>query len=215
MKYKDRYNIEDMEEGEFEPGSKCRVLKNLVSIKKKKEMDELEFGELARVLDDSLDFYDSHFAFTSAELCRLHKCWLGAIYSWAGSYRQVNMSKDGFPFAAARLIPSLMSRFEKNQLNKYTPCHFSDLNEIIEALAIVHVEFILIHPFREGNGRMGRLLASIMAVQAGLPLLDFSGIRGKKKLEYFAAVQAGISNNYEPMKKVFAAVITRTMKIYR
>lgn len=44
----------------------------------------------------------------------------------------------------------------------------------MEAIAVVHVEFILIHPFREGNGRMGRMLASVMAMQASKPELNFS-----------------------------------------
>jgi len=142
----------------------------------------------------------------------LHENWLGDIYSWAGSYRQVNMSKGSFLFAAAHLIPSLMNHFEKKVLKKYTPCHFKNNDEIIEAIAIVHNEFILIHPFREGNGRIGRLLATIMAVQAGLPPLDFGGIKGKKKLEYFRAVQEGLSN-YEPMKKIFESIVKRTLRI--
>jgi len=33
--------------------------------------------------------------------------------------------------------------------------------------AEVHTELVLIHPFREGNGRCSRILASIMALQAG------------------------------------------------
>lgn len=41
------------------------------------------------------------------------------------------------------------------------------------ALAETHAELMLIHPFRDGNGRLGRLLATLMALQAGLPVLDF------------------------------------------
>jgi len=47
--------------------------------------------------------------------------------------------------------------------------------EVIKALAVVHTELVLIHPFRaEGNGRVARMLATLMALQAGLPPLDFS-----------------------------------------
>jgi cell filamentation protein len=76
----------------------------------------------------------------------------------------------------------------------------------------VHTELILIHPFRDGNGRCARLLAMLMGLQAGLPALDFGGIRGAKKREYFAAVQAGLSRDYDPMTKVFSEVIARTLK---
>jgi cell filamentation protein len=41
-------------------------------------------------------------------------------------------------------------------------------------LAVTHVELILIHPFREGNGRLARLLADVMAVQADRGLLDYT-----------------------------------------
>ena len=45
---------------------------------------------------------------------------------------------------------------------------------MIEALAITNCELVLIHPYGEGNGRKPRLLETLMALQAGLPLLDFS-----------------------------------------
>jgi len=47
-----------------------------------------------------------------------------------------------------------------------------------------------------------------------LPLLDFSDIRGKKKKEYFAAVQAGMDRNYEPMTTVFSDVIRKTLRTH-
>jgi len=62
---------------------------------------------------------------------------------------------------------------------------------VAHALAAVHTEFILIHPFREGNGRVGRMLAIVMAAQAGYPALDFGHLKGMKKQEYFRAVKAG------------------------
>jgi len=42
-----------------------------------------------------------------------------------------------------------------------------------------------------------------MALQSGLPLLDFSPVTRKKREEYFAAVRAGLERNYEPMEKIF------------
>ncbi len=51
-----------------------------------------------------------------------------------------------------------------------------------------------------------------MALQAGLPVLDFGGIKGRKRNEYFAAVRAGIGRNYLPMTKLFQAVISRSIK---
>ncbi len=67
------------------------------------------------------------------------------------------------------------------------------------------------HSSREGNGRLGRLLATLMALQAGLPPLDFSEMAGHLKEDYFAAVRAGLEQNYEPMKEMFDVVIKETL----
>jgi len=67
-------------------------------------------------------------------------------------------------------------------LRVYTPCNFADKEKVIEALANVHTELVLIHPFREGNGRLARMLAIMMGLQAGLPPLNFSRIKGARSL---------------------------------
>ena len=44
-----------------------------------------------------------------------------------------------------------------------------------------------------GNGRIARLLATLMALQAGLTPLDFTGVRGQARQRYFAAIQAAMN----------------------
>ena len=78
---------------------------------------------------------------------------------------------------------------------------------MLKALAEVHVE---IHPFREGNGRIARLLSVLMALQAGLPPLNFSQLRATKRDEYFAAVQSGMDRDYKLMERIFSEVIEWT-----
>ena len=62
-------------------------------------------------------------------------------------------------------------------------------------------------PASGSNGRVSRLLSTLMALQAGLPLLDFSGIKGKQRDAYFAAVRAGMGRNYAPMVEIFRKVV--------
>ena len=104
------------------------------------------------------------------------------------------------------MLKSIGEPVEEKKLKKYTPCIFEDSSKIVEAIAEVHTELVLIHPFREGNGRVSRVLATLMALQAGLPLLDFSAMNEQKE-KYFAAVQAGLERNYQPMETLFADVI--------
>jgi len=205
----DRYDTSSNEEGQYQPGSNNQVLINMLGITEPDELDEIELGlldELARVLQDEIEVDQ---CISAADLCEWHRRWLGNIFSWAGQYRSVNMAKGDFQFAAAHLVPQLMKVFEEKFLNEYTPCEVSDNEQLVEALANVHVEFILIHPFREGNGRLGRLLATIMALQAGRPPLDFTYLTENKN-EYIQAIHAGL-DNVEPMKDLFRRVLQQSV----
>ena len=211
MKKNGRYDTSNLAEAQFEPGSQGRVLKNLPGIKRKREMDEVESIALKTVLDKLLDTYDENHRFIETDIKQMHKLWLGEIYEWAGKYRQVNVSKGDFPFAAAKQIPRLMSNFEKSSLRKHTPCNFKSSKRVIQALAEVHVEFVLIHPFREGNGRVARIISTLMAAQARLPVLDFTDITGRKRKDYFSAINRGLEMDYKPLEKIFSRIIERTL----
>ena len=202
-----RYDTSGYPEDQYEPGSDGTVLRNLRGITSRDEMEIVETEELWRTQEFLLNIIEEDQRLTAHDIFDMHRIWLDTVYEWAGKERRVNVSKDDFTFAMAHTISTLMAEFERNQLSRYTPCQFSDNDEIAQALAEVHVELMLIHPFREGNGRLGRLLATLMALQAGLPFLDFSVLAGEKKEEYFSAVRAGLDRNYAPMKQLFFAMI--------
>lgn len=211
MKKGSRYDVSGLAEAQFEPGSNEQVLRNRLGIKTATEMDVLEARALQRVMNDAVRQFGESHRFTAADICGLHKAWLGDTYDWAGNYRQVNISKGNFPFAAAAQVPGLMAQFERDLLARYTPCVFADRAAVVAALAVTHVELVLVHPFREGNGRVARVLSLLMALQARLPLLNFAAMAGEQRETYFAAVQAGLDRNYQPMEQLFAGIIEQSL----
>jgi cell filamentation protein len=209
-----RYSTADLPEDQYEPGSNGTVLRNLLGITDHVIMGEAETDALWRVQNKLIAEVTNDQSFTAQNICEMHRQWLKNIYTWAGKTRSVNISKGGFDFAQARVIPALLDEFERRQLRTYTPCNFVSHDEIANALAEVHVELMLIHPFREGNGRLGRMLATLMALQAGLPLLDFSELDGEKRKFYFAAVRAGLDRDYQPMKQIFNRIIEDSLQAF-
>lgn len=53
--------------------------------------------------------------------------------------------------------------------------------------AVVHNQFENIHPFRDGNGRVGRILLNNILIKNGLPPIN---IDFKNRIEYYASLQA-------------------------
>lgn len=125
----------------------------------------------------------------------------GNVYDWAGS-----LTKDSFQFAATDRIPLLRDGFEKQFLSRSGELKSLARLELVSYLAECHVEFILIHPFREGNGRLSRLLCDVLSVLAGKGLLDYS-LWDEHKAYCFKAIQAGVSGNYSPMKQLVSDIL--------
>jgi len=203
-----RYDVLRHAETQYQPGSNRRVLQNLLSIRSVREMARVEQREFIRMSGTAVRTYEPHHRFTAKDLCELHRSWLGDVYAWAGEYREVNVSKGGFLFAAAGHIPRLMQEFETDCLARNTPLHADGRRDLALALAETHTEFLLLHPFRDGNGRMARLLAVLMALQAGIQKPRFDLMLTRQKAEYFAAVRAGLDRNYEPMRRIFASILS-------
>lgn len=206
-----RYAAAGME-SEFQPGSRGRVLRNLLGITRVREMEEVESQALTAAQRVALEIYGPNHRFTPADIRRLHRMWLGSIYPWAGKYRTVNIGKGGFQFAHAPLIPRLMAALGREVLRRHTPCGNASDVTVARSLAEVHAELILIHPFRDGNGRVARLLTLLMASQAGLAPPSLRALAGGGKSRYVQAVHAAMGCDYAPLEKLFASAIERTRR---
>ena len=195
-----RYQV-DGPQGALQPGSDEQVLANKLDITSADEIAEAELLLLGKLYEAVLvdDLPDR--TLTVEDLFTWHRRWLGNLYDFAGGLRTVNVSKGGFLFANAAFVPKLLQEFERDCLQRDTPCGGLDDTALALAIAVCHVELILIHPFREGNGRLARLLADVMAVQAGHEPLDYSAWDADKE-RYFAAIRAGQGSDYTPMQRL-------------
>jgi cell filamentation protein len=101
---RDKYDLSGFSETQFEPGSRKRVLKNLMGIKNKLDMDKIEAVALKQTEDLLFHTYDRKHRFSAADLCKIHKIWLGKIYEWAGKYRNIDLAKGNFRFAHAKYL---------------------------------------------------------------------------------------------------------------
>lgn len=98
-----------------------------------------------------------------AFVLNLHAILLNGIQSDAGRYRQhgVRIVGANLPTANYLKIPELVPIILRKAARR--------VNDIIGLVATVHAEFERIHPFSDGNGRVGRLLMTAMLLKANLP----------------------------------------------
>lgn len=99
-----------------------------------------------------------------SDILKIHKLFYHRIDSMhSGRYRKIKIFVSGsrYNFPLPEKVPLLMIKFLK-RLSSMKKKHHP-----VEYAALVHKEFVEIHPFVDGNGRTARLLMNLVLLQAG------------------------------------------------
>ncbi len=185
----------------FSSQDESELLPNLLNLTDKETIEQSEFEGFLLSELTLIDELSVRTKFNIKYIKRIHKLALGHLYSFAGKYRTVNISKGGFLFPSAQFISKNMDAFEDEILSKL-PNKYNNIDSLIRAIAVVHGELLFIHPFREGNGRTARVLANLMARKQGHKGLNFDKIDDKVFPKYLSAVQAVADKDYTKMEGI-------------
>jgi Fic family protein len=125
-------------------------------------------------------------------LCSLHKILLEDVRGRdtnPGCFRSVQnyIGKEQNPETATFIPPPVeeLQGLLRNLVNYIN--NENDYPPLVK-IALIHYQFETIHPFEDGNGRIGRLLNSILLIRMGLldtPILYLSGFLEENREEYY------------------------------
>lgn len=125
-----------------------------------------------------------------------------------GKYRTTNVIISGAEHKPPRNfeVQSQMQEFIKEYEEKRSKLH------PIELASFVHIEFVKIHPFIDGNGRTSRLLMNLELIKAGFPPVV---IELEDRLEYYKALDlAHTTKNYKPFIELMKKVVEKSFEPY-
>lgn len=98
---------------------------------------------------------------------------------------------------AAEEVPSLMAEVVDG-LREADP----EVDEVVRA-AMAHLNVISIHPFRDGNGRISRIVQSLVLAREGARSPEFFSIEeflGNHTQDYYAALREAQAGSYQPQR---------------
>lgn len=166
------------------------------SITTRTELDSLEQGNILEAVD-WIETGRIGDILAEGFVRKLHEKMFGRVWKWAGKYRlsdkNIGVTWDMIPEEIAKLIGDARYWVDERP--------FPD----DEAGARFHYRFELIHPFPNGNGRLGRLLTDLLMEKklgaerfswGGTNLSRENGVR-KRYLEAIREVDR--SGNYRPL----------------
>ncbi len=167
--------------------NKLNIINEIELAKKEEEMSKKKAVELyEKGLLDTLDVG------TFEGLAFIHSYLFGEIYDFAGKLRTVNISKGNFRFIPILYLENALFEIEK------MPQSTSD--EIIEK----YVEMNVAHPFREANGRSGRIWLDLIFKKELSKVVDWSQI---EKEDYLQAMERSPAKDVE-IKALLKSALT-------
>lgn len=154
-----------------------------------KEIREVENHKQA------FDFMLNHKGdLTKRFVLKLHKKLMhNILWKHAGKFRDVQVLIRG-----ANFVPPPPKKVENEfkNLMRWYGSNKKKYNPVVVA-AYFHFVFESIHPFRDGNGRAGRLLMNFILNKNGFPMID---IKNTNRMEYYKSLQEAQENtNLKPL----------------
>ena len=184
------------------------VLRNKLGITDLATLQTAEEKALARAYRDLLREVRIHTPITSDLLRRVHARIFGELYEWAGRWRTVWISKPGITWPAPDFLDANMTAFDRDVLQKYPASDLVDEGVFCAAVGEIQGEFLVIHPFREGNARTIKLATDLLAAQTGRPLLAYDQSEAGRQ-DYLTAATAAFKRDYAPMIDVIRGAVAR------
>lgn len=130
-----------------------------------------------------------------------------------GEFRRFQnfVAPKGTPIEKATYVPPPVDRMAALLDDWERFLHEEDDLPLLLRCALVHAQFESIHPFVDGNGRVGRLLIPLLLIERQAltqPLLYVSGSLERRRADYYAALmEIRVSGNYEPWLRLFLSAV--------
>jgi cell filamentation protein len=206
-KHRDRYDVSGNIEGQYVDAEQT-VLANKKGITDLPTLQLAEEQALAQAYEVLLNEVRVDTPMTSELLCHIHNRIFGELYDWAGRWRTVWISKPGITWPAPDFLDQNMSEYERDVLTRYPHHKLREEDAFCSAVGEIQGEFLVIHPFREGNARAIKLLTDLLAVQTGRPLLIYDQSNEGQEA-YIAAATVAFKRQYAPMVNIIQQALKR------
>lgn len=153
-------------------------------------------------------------------ICETHSVLLSGVRGFTRAPGQIRKTQNwigGSSLATAAFIPpspdtvhDLLSDLEKYWHNDDTPV------PTLIKMAICHYQFETIHPFLDGNGRMGRLMISLQLIDKTIllkPALYISDYFERHRASYYDSLdRVRTSGDYSQWVRFFLGAVAETAK---
>lgn len=145
---------------------------------------------------------DSEIVISPGLILEIHKIAFGELYDWAGKWRTTIVTVGQLEPPLPYQIPQLIYQYIDNLNFKISIAKTKEGH--LDCLTYAHYEFIRIHPFNNGNGRIGRILMNLIALKFGYQPLELYHKEGENRKTYIDALRQADTGNFNHLTRLIS-----------
>ncbi|NOS80712.1 MAG: N-6 DNA methylase [Nitrospira sp.] len=169
-----------------------------------RELSERLAVPLVAIYDEILQNRPEQIVITSEWLCIRHKRLAGHLFpDWAGRFRDVNVQVGAHTPPPYYEVPIHMRQFCDDLGARLLQLNQESVANCAEFLAWADWRFQWIHPFKDFNGRIGRVLLAALLYKLGLPHVETAPPDREARTQYLHALRAADNGDLGPLTELW------------
>lgn len=183
-------------------GETAFVIEEGLTVSGKPLKDHQEVVGHARAIDLIYSMVDQNSAITKEQLFDLHQAVQTSVIvdiykpvgAWKkepnGTYMVCGEKQIFFEYASPSDVPALMEVW-LDFLNSSLSLAYS-MDDVADMYAELHLSFVHIHPFFDGNGRIARLISNLPVLKSGFPPILIPKTQRRDYIRYLSQYEAAV-----------------------
>lgn len=142
--------------------------------------------------------------FSAEWICGLHREAFGRFVDWAGRLRDRDVQIGNHLAPPHYQLPMLLRDYCADVEARLTAYGLHpSVDRLVGDLAFAEGRFLYIHPFRDFNGRVARMLLFALLVRLDLPPVPLVPESETARRRYLDALAAADTNDYRPLEAIW------------
>ncbi|MBY0248713.1 MAG: Fic family protein [Nitrospiraceae bacterium] len=167
---------------------------------------------LVAIYDEILQAKPEQIVIDSEWLCVCHKRLAGHLFpDWAGRFRDVNVQVGAHLPPPYYEVPIHMRQFCDDMTERLRHDPGTSVRSAAEFLAWADWRFQWIHPFKDFNGRIGRVLLAALLYKVGLPHVETAPTDPAARRRYLDALHTADASDLEPLTGLWSHRFMETL----
>lgn len=215
FKIKNIYNSNAIEGNALDIGETRLVVEQGMTLTGRPLKDQAEAKNLASAVDFlEILATDAGRSITESDIRQIHKLVLAGINDQAaGVYRNVPVEIGGSKYKppGPEKVPSQMEEFGKWLSECSARVKTDNERDPVLFATAAHTWFVTVHPFVDGNGRVGRLLLNLILMRSGYPIAI---ITKADRSRYYDALEISQSSDLTAIVSLASECVEESLEEY-